>query len=618
MRDPDSGETWSCCDQPGYMSIRDGLAILAEADVIIGHNILKFDLPALALVYPSWSPKQGVVIRDTLTLCCLIWPDTYEKDSKLADRGKLEKHLIKRQSLKAWGQRLGVMKDDYSGGWDLWSKEMQDYAEQDAEVTTALWNLIESKNYSDEAIELEHDFQQIIIEQTANGFPFDFDKAVKLQGRLAERRLELEEELVETFGSWWVRTSPLQYGSSMNRKRADLGEVTIRRFSEKTGKELKPYVGPVIETIEKGLEYCPLRRVTFNPGSRDHIAKVLMERFGWKPPAHTANGKPKVDEDTLSGLDNIPEAALIIEYLMIKKREGQLGEGQNAWLRLAKRDDDGVWRLHGDVNTNGAVTGRCTHSRPNVTQVPSIKNAKGVVPFGKDCRELFIPGPGFVQVGADASGLELRCLAHYLGAFDGGNYTDLLLNGDPHVAMQEAAGLPSRDTGKRFGYAYLYGAGDVKLGSIIDPAASTAKQRKLGKAARASAESKLPGLGTLIKRVKTRARSGELRGLDGRLIPVRSAHSALNTLLQSAGAIVMKKATVVLHEIAGSNGWEHGTDFRQMAHVHDEIQSAVLEGIADEFGQAVVDAIIHSGDHFNFRCPLDGEYKIGRSWADCH
>lgn len=446
IEDPDTGETWSCTDDhPDYTSIAEGLKVLQSADILIGHNIIDFDLPAIRKVYPKWTYNGGVL--DTLVCTRLIWPDTYKQDQKLVSKGKLPGNLMKSHSLKAWGMRLGVMKDDYSGGWDHWNQEMQDYGEQDVRVTVALLHRIEEKKFSPRAIKLEHDFKMIISEQERYGFPFDFDAAVRLQGELAERRMELEEKLIDTFGSWWVGT-PQTHRKTSRRQNKAVPKQTYRRFSEKTGKELKPERRHPYERCTEGDRWCKITRVTFNPGSRDHIAKVLKDIYGWVPVEKTDKGKPKVDESTLGGL-NVPEAPMLIEYLTVKKLEGYLSEGANAWLRLCKQGADGVWRMHGQVITNGAVTGRCTHKKPNITQVPGNRK-----PWGKQCRSLFTASPGYVIVGADASGLELRCLAHYLGRWDDGNYVDLLLNGDAHQAMADAIDT-DRDTAKTFTYAYL-------------------------------------------------------------------------------------------------------------------------------------------------------------------
>lgn len=612
-----TGEKTGYADHPGYRPIREGLALLAKADMIVWHNGIKFDMPVLKKLYPAWATTA--TIRDTLTSARLIWPDLYPTDKKMIERGTLPAHLAKRHSLEAWGYRLKCNKGDYKGGWETFSREMFDYMLQDLEVTAKLWRRIQSENYSERAIQIEHDFQDIIFEQETLGFPFDFPAAVVLHGKLAKRKLELETQLIETFGSWW-QGSPATFTRDMKRKRPDLGMRTVGKLNKRTGITKYTEV-PVIETVAAGA-YTKLTRVTFNPGSRDHIAKVLIER-GWKPKLKTEGGKWQVDEEILSGL-TFPEAKLCVEYLTVEKREGALSDGKNAWLRLAKLHPDGVYRMHGQVNTMGTTTSRCTHSGPNVGQVPSVKNAKGVVPYGYECRALFMAGPGYVQVGADASGLQLRCLAHYLFPLDAGNYANILVGGDIHTANSIAAGLykpdgtVDRDRGKRLVYAYLFGGGDGMLGEIIDPYAKPAVQKRLGKEARAKLVANTPGLALLLKGIEKAVKRGWLKGLDGRKVIIRSPHSALNFLLQSAEAIIMKEATIILHRKARERGWVHGKHFRQVAHVHDEIQSEVLPDIAQEFGALVVKSIVEAGLSLDFRCPLAGEFKPGKNWAECH
>jgi DNA polymerase I-like protein with 3'-5' exonuclease and polymerase domains len=311
------------------------------------------------------------------------------------------------------------------------------------------------------------------------------------------------------------------------------------------------------------------------------IADRLMKR-GWKPQAFTESGEPKVDESVLSGID-MPEAELLSEYLMLNKRIGQLATGKQAWLKLEKKG-----KIHGRVNHMGAVTSRCTHSNPNTAQIPSVG-----APYGKECRELFIAPSGYSLLGADASGLELRCLAHYMAAYDDGAYADVVLNGDIHTANQLAAGLDSRNQAKTFIYGFLYGSGDEKTGQIIG------KGAKEGRAIKKKFLKKLPAL-KLLK--------------DGRIIPVRHSHASLNTLLQSSGALVCKMWYVFVSDALK----KARLDARIVAFVHDEVQVVVKKGQEDEAGRVILKCMRDVEEHFKFRCRLDSEYKYGRNWADTH
>lgn len=557
------------------------LKTLRTAKELIGHNIICFDLPALHQVY-GFEPHPSSRIIDTLVCTRLIWSDLKNDDFKYRPP-RLPLTLYGRHSLEAWGLRIGEYKDDFgkTTDWQSWSPEMAEYCEQDVRVTHKLLQRIEAKRYSQDALRLEHDFQRIILKQEQFGFCFDQKAAVELYATLAAEREALSGQLQKAFPPVTVE------------------EEFIPARDNKT----RGYV--------KGVPFIKRKEVAFNPSSRTHIANRLKERYGWEPVELTDKGAPKIDDEVLSALP-YPEAPLISRYLMLEKRLGQLSEGSQAWLKNIGKDG----RIHGHVNTNGAVTGRCTHSYPNIAQVPSVGSE-----YGADCRALFGPPPGYYQLGCDASGLELRCLAHYMARYDGGAYRDEVLHGDIHTANQKAAGLETRNEAKRFIYAFLYGAGDALIGSLIDPSLTDPAARSaLGKRIKTKFLKGMPALAQLINdvQVKVKAR-GHLIGIDGRVLPARSPHSALNLLLQSAGAVAMKKATVILWERLAQEGFTFGKDIAQMAHIHDEFQLAVRDDIhPDTIGQMSVDAIRDAGESFHFRCPLDGEYKVGHNWAECH
>lgn len=541
----------------------EGIPKLEKADMIIGHNIIKYDIPVLKKL-GTFNPKGEVF--DTLVCTRLIWADIKQADFTRTD---FPRKLIGSHSLAAWGHRLGNYKGDYDGGWEEYSDEMLEYCFQDVEVTNTLYEKIAIKNYSRQALELEHEVAEIIHEQEVAGFAFDTESAAKLYAKLSARKLELETELKETFPDWEVRTP----------------------FTPKVNNKKLGY--------EKGVPTYKVKTVQFNPGSRDHVADRLKTLRGWKPTDFTNDGKPKVDEMTLSKLP-YPEAKILVEYYTLIKRLGQLGDGSQAWLKVERGG-----RIHGSCNTNGAVTGRATHAYPNVAQVPSCG-----APYGRECRELFTVPKGMKLVGVDVSGLELRCLAHYMARYDGGAYGEVVVNGDIHTANQEAAGLAERSQAKTFIYGFLYGAGVGKLGEIVGKGAkegTVLKQRFLAK---------LPALATLIERVQKAAERGYIVGLDGRHLKVRSPHSALNVLLQSAGALICKQWMVEFNYALIEQGLKESC--QQVAWVHDEIQLETREDMADEIGKLAVECIKRAGDAFSIRCPLDGEYNIGDNWAETH
>jgi DNA polymerase I-like protein with 3'-5' exonuclease and polymerase domains len=457
-------------------------------------------------------------------------------------------------SLAAWGQRLGFPKGDFSD-WDGGlTPEMETYCIQDTLVTQKLYdvliNELKYNKFEQRSIELEHKVQAIIAKQERNGFRLDEKKATILLSELSSKLAAIEVEMQGIFPA-----------------------KTIERVSEKTGKSLKAKVE------------------VFNPGSRKQIGERLIEK-GWKPDRFTETGQPIVDEGTLEGLD-IPEAKAINEYLMLQKRIAQI----ESWLKALGSDG----RVHGKVITNGAVTGRMTHMSPNMAQVPNSGS-----PYGEDCRDLWIVDKGYKLVGIDASGLELRMLAHYM---KDDAYTSEVVSGDIHTANQKAAGLETRNQAKTFIYAFLYGAGDAKIGKVVGAG------EKEGKELKSRFLQNTPSLKILRENVSSIAKnSGTLPGLDGRRLQVRSDHAALNTLLQSAGAIVMKQAVVLLDEALS----KFGIDYKFVANVHDEWQIEVEEPYADMVGKIGAQSIENAGKVLQMRCPLAGEYKVGNSWKETH
>lgn len=620
IRDFETGEVWSLRQH----NAEKGARMLEEADVIVGHNIIGFDIPALQLIFKGFKPKGEV--HDTLVLARLFWPDIDSVDDKNYRKYSAYPLPKKRRgsySLEAFGYRLGILKDEYKGGFEEWSPVMQSYCEQDVEVTTALyrklltkWGRGQPEGFSDECVKLEHDVQRIIQRQINRGFAFDERAAADLYARLSARREELRRELCAVFPPW------------MRAK----------------GKPLIPKRDNAKRGYKSGVPFQKYVLTEFNPGNNHHIIDRLKTVRGWIPTEFTDNGQPKIDDSIISRLP-YPEAPLISEYLLVQKRIAAVAEGKEAWLKKVKNG-----RLHGRVVTLGAQTRRMTHLEPNLGQVPSVK-----VPYGKDCRALFMASTGMVLVGCDADSLELRLLAGYMAAYDDGAYIDVILKGDKsngtdmHSVNCRALGmdpkgtydvdgtkLPGRDIAKTWFYAFIYGAGSEKLGWIMgyrgDPANPEhwTVDKRSGKkvdvvARKAGTKSKndfmagLPALGTLVRNVQARVKEvGYLRTLDkGKLVP-RSAHAALNTLLQSAGAIVMKKALVILDDALQQHGFTPGLEYEFVANVHDEWQIEVKPECVTTVKEEAVKAIEAAGRAYSFRCPLAGNADEGRTWADTH
>ena len=522
---------------------------------LIFHNGIGFDLPVLKKL---WGYEHNGEVVDTLVL------------SRLCNPSREGGH-----SLKAWGEALGFPKGDHDD-WSRLTPEMVEYCKRDTDVTAQVYGVLqnESSGFSDQAIALEHRVAQIIQTQQENGWVVNERDAHMLLARLQQRRQEIEDEVRTTF-------IPVpKFDKEINLVYKKNGGINSRNLT---------WLSDWSDIV--GGDFSRIRWEEFNLGSRKQISERLI-RLGWKPTKYTDKGSVIVDETVLSGVEGIPECSLIAEYFLVQKREAMLDNIIN------KVESDG--RVHGYVNTNGAVTGRMTHSNPNLAQIPA-----GYSPYGKEFRGIFTVASGNKLVGCDASGLELRMLAHYM---NDGAYTHEILNGDIHTANQLAAGLPSRDQAKTFIYAFLYGAGDAKIGTVVGGNSADGKRLKQ------KFLSNTPALASLRERVATAAKRGFLRGLDGRCLWIRSDHAALNTLLQSAGAIIMKQALIILDDSAKASGIK----YRFVGNVHDEFQTEVEAARADEFGQLAVQAIRKSGEHFKLRCPLDGEYAVGDNWSQTH
>ena len=523
---------------------------------VIGHNIIGYDIPVLERLLKVDFSKCKVT--DTLVM------------SRLAEPSRLGGH-----SLENWGQLLHQPKGEHSD-WLNFSQDMLEYCKQDVRVNELVYQrlLRDLNGFGTESVMLEGQVQRIISKQIENGWLLNQRAAFNLLGELKEKKFDLEDKVHEKF-------KPLP--------------TFIKEITPKVKKDgTYSVVGLKFLGDQWEIAVAPFSRLDypeFNLGSRQQIGRYL-KYFGWQPETFTDKGQPIVDEGVLSKVKGIPEAELIGEYLMIQKRIAQV----QSWLDAVK--DDG--RVHGYVNANGAVTGRMTHSSPNMGQVPA-----GYSPYGKECRAVWVVPEGYKLVGMDASGLELRMLAHYMNDKD---YTNEILTGDIHTANQLAAGLDTRSQAKTFIYAFLYGAGDAKIGSIVGGTARDGRRLK------AKFLKNTPALGALRERVVVAAGRGFVFGLDRRKVSIRSEHAALNSLLQSAGAIIMKKALCILDEYATL----HKIDYKIIGNIHDEIQTEVATKDAERFGRLATASIEAAGLHYELNCPLAGEYQIGDNWSETH
>jgi DNA polymerase I-like protein with 3'-5' exonuclease and polymerase domains len=591
LRNIDTEEVYSCTDQPGYLPVARGLALLSEATQIVGHNIISFDFRAIQKVYPSFQMRQNCDIYDTLVVSRVLWPELEPVDrQKFAH---IASKYIGRHSLAAWGERLGVAKikfqeeskkdPDVDNVWDVWSDSMQTYCEGDTLVSLKLYEYFQTQPLDPRCQELEHEFAKVMARQEQFGFPFDEKKAFALVNMLKVKRDEINDKLQEVFPP--VRTE---------------------RWSSKTGKRLKDHVE------------------VFNPASRHQTSTRLTRKYPEIMFGVTEKGSPKVDDDVLETLgEKYPEAKLLAEYQLLNKRLGQIAEGKEAWLKHSQKYKDG--RIHGSVKTNACVSGRCSHVSPNMAQVPSVGH-----PYGADCRALFYAPDSWRLVGADASGLELRALGAWLAHFDGGEYAKLVSTEgfDIHTYNAKLFGIydgigditkSTRDLSKRLIYCILYGGGSKKTGSIVSPGLSETKQYEVGKATIDTFYRNLPAIKRLKDKIEERIDArGYLVGIDGRRLQIRSKHSALNQLLQSTGAISVKKATVILYDDLNNEGLKWGEDYAFVAHIHDEVQAMVRPKYTELYKKLAIDSFRKSGEYFQLLCPFTGEAREGQNWMETH
>lgn len=618
-------------------TIVEGLALLESAKCIAGHKINWYDVPAIRKLFPKFNPKATRF--DSLVCSQVIWTDLTDRDFACLRTGKLPEEfqksgLVGSHSLAAWGFRLGVRKGDFdpksyvneeTGEPHTWAtigftQDMDVYGRQDVEVTLKLVELIESKKYAQECLDLESEVNQIIYRQFQRGFCFDDAAAMQLVAKLQRRHAELGALCQTAFEPWWA---------------PDVAKGTAIFTPKKDNKK---------QGYTESAPLSKVKNVVFNPGSRDQIADRLIKLYDWEPTTFTDGGKPQVDETTLDALP-YPEAKTLSESMMVEKRLGQIASGDKAWLKKATKGgiygnaDGKYYRVHGNVNTNGAVTGRMTHTDPNIAQTP-----KNEAPYGEECRACFIATPGLVLVGCDAEGIELRALAHYMAKYDDGEYGRAVAEGkkenetDAHSLNKKAMGFNSREKCKTLLYALIYGAQDFKLGTIVlddftpeqtekfNLAYPTSKKKvrlaaikKLGTTRRERLMTNLPAFGKVVEAVQAAVSTrGYLKGLDGRILHVRAAHAALNTLLQSAGAVLMKRALVLFERDVAKPLRTEGATVEYVANVHDEAQMETEEQHAEEIGKGFARAIERAGQYYKFRCPLAGSYGVGRNWKETH
>lgn len=555
-------------------TIAEGWAILREAETVIGHNIIGYDLPMLRRLYGG--DVTGRVF-DTLVAARVLWPDA-------------KNHPFGGNSLKAFGEHLKCWKGEYDGGWEAWSQAMEDYCVQDTLVSAAIYGYVLPKvSKFAAACRLEHRVATVVAQMQDNGVSINIAGAEQLVERLEVEQATCLTQLQEAFpprietmkSQWWMDP---QTGHLHETKKA--APHWCRKYLVKGPHRTKEH--------------------PFNPGSTAQIADRLRQKYGWKAPL-TEAGNASVTEEVLRTLD-FPEAELLLRVQMADKRLQHLTD----WITRA-RNSRTPGRIHPQINSCGTNTSRATHQQPNQTACPKVldptlRGYEGR--YGWEMRSLWGPREGWWQVGADASGLELRCLGAALARYDLGRYAHDVIHGDVHTRTMEAGGLSDRNLTKTVTYATLYGAGDAHLDDLIGA-------KGAGKRFREGFEASIDGYAKLKNWcMQCASERGFIPLPDGRHAPVRSEHSALNVYLQGMGAIIMKTAMVLTANTISEKGWD---DVGWMLWPHDEFQlEASTVRRAHDVGRTIVASIQRAGEILKIQCPLDGEYKVGRNWAETH
>ena len=708
----------------------DHFAERLQKKVVVSHNGFGFDFKAIKHVYPGWECAMEI---DTLPLAKMLWhaEDLLEGDAKLWRSGKMPGEQMKRQGIEAWGYRLGAMKGDYqhdkkaefiaNGGdprdrdgileytWARFNEPMYDYNKQDVVVGFALLRACLKKlnwfqrpvmrtlaDGTEEeipnrawrtpalAVETEQLMQRYCLEAEEYGAGFDQQKAIALSGDLQRQREELAEKIVPHFKPWWQAKGDIENGTvpakpGMKRKRPDLPDVRLPRYSEKTGKRLADYVGPPMEEVCG--PFVPITFTQFSLTNRHHLAQRLMAVYGWKPKAFGgAKGTdPVIDEATIK---DIPDSVLapdlkqaILDYYVVDKTYKTLADGTKAWLKLY---DEDTGTIHGRIDPLGTITHRGAHSNPNLGNIPSVEldeekvDGKVVAAtavlgvaggFGHECRELFIPRRPFdTQVGTDMYALELFMLGHYLYPYDGGEFARRISTPglDIHQENANLIGLPRKDT-KTTTYKTLYGSGAEAIGVDVwvdqkradkegrdpddlyewmeapgvkawvswqkreqgDLFSMPSKQRRAwygkGYMAKQKLLNGITGLKDFISDVKEKARErGYIIGIDGRRLSVRKEFAALNALLQASGSIACKVWIITHRRMLEAQGLRALVDWAMQEWVHDEQQIGTFKRHAEIVGKLSEDAAVETSRILKLKVNLQAAFKIGSDWAECH
>lgn len=572
--------------------IKDALDILEGADRLIGHNIIQFDIPVLEKLYPERIFTHNVI--DTFNLSMIIFSDRNQ------------------HGLEAWGKDLGFEKLNPMTGveftdeewkerkkikaqaWDKYTDEMGAYCKQDVRITELVLWQCQVDTIPKSVIELSNKFAWCISTQIIAGHKIDKEALLKLNEQILVDEEAAEKELLSKLPSFTDYSFKVYKRNNQNQniKAGDIGCVEI--------------VSP------------------FNLNSVQHWMRYLKDKYNYTPPEVRRKGKDEptasLNAKVLEGLeDKYDEIKDLLKYRKATKIRKMIYNSPDSVYNLLDKNSF----IHGKVYTEGTVSGRCTHNKPNLSTMPSVKTGDDGKPilgingkYAYEVRSLFIADDGFVQVGFDAKALEVCCLAHYVNDKE---FTRQVEEGDIHTWTQNKAGLHTRKQAKTFMYAFLYGAGLDKLAAQLSEGSDTKYTRDSVKKVINNFKAALPGLQTLLDTLQSQYKElGGIQGLDGRLLQARSDHILLNLLLQSSGAVIMKQCLVYLKEELDEVGLQLYRDYKFVLNVHDEVQANVRPEFLNVYQECIQRAVKRTNEKLKLNCKLQVDVKIGKSWAECH
>lgn len=558
----------------------------------VGHNFLGFDLGVLNRLWgANISP---LAVLDTLVISRLLWYN-----------------IPGGHSLEAWGIRLGHPKDTFSD-FSRYSQELENRCCGDSKITLQLRNNFRkylSQDTFQKSILIEHIMAIILHDVHNNGFRFDFNKAEQLYSKLKDRLAALDLEIKTAFPP---RT---KLKREITPKATKHGTLHLSDF-----RWLGPE--PVLDGFAPGIPFSVFEWVEFNPGSPGQIVERLNDA-GWSPTEPTDSGASfKVNERNLETVSEDAPGAVqrLVERLLLAQRVRVLEE----WFKACSLKS-GAPRIHGTINHIGTWTHRCSHTNPNMGNVPSTHSKYGdpklkaiAKEIGTELRSLWIASEGNVLVGCDADGIQLRIFAHYINDPE---FTAALVSGDSklgtdaHSLNARVLGV-SRDQAKTFIYAFLLGAGVAKTATILACSMDEARDKREGFINR------YPGLKYVREELIPRdVERGYFEGFDGRKVIIDETKRGGNVqgyvlggYLQNGEACVMKHANYLWRKELVSNGiW-----FKQVNFVHDEWQTETHPEDSGTVGRSQSDSIRKIGIEFGLNCPLAGSYKIGNNWYETH